>query len=370
MAVVPPYLDRIPLVAPLVRRELRAYEQRNQEAIDFSRGWWCPPVDAAGVLASETNQIRRVLGLHPIVSITDHDSIDAPLALRARAPAARDLPLSVEWTVPFERGFLHLGVHNLAPARAEEIFAALSAHSKLQAFADLTELLELLAGDPETLVVMNHPLWDLAGLGAVEHAALLRRFLDQHRRRIHAIEVNGYRSWTENVGAIALASAVSLPVVSGGDRHGCAPNALLNLTAATSFGEFAAEIREHGPSVVLVMPEYRQSLVARKLAVASDALRAYPSYPPGQQRWTDRVLYERNGETRCLAEEWPGGGPWWVRCATRAFTIATSAPLLPAVRLMVWLAGASTSHQPDPRIAIGTAPALPTSPAPYQEPAG
>jgi hypothetical protein len=370
MAVVPPYLDRIPLVAPLVRRELHAYEQRNQEAIDFSKGWWCPPVDAAGVLASETAQICRTLGLHPIVSMTDHDSIDAPLALRARTTPSRDVPVSVEWTLPFARGFLHLGVHNLAPARAAEIFAALSAHTQQLAFGDLTVLFELLDGDPETLVVLNHPLWDLAGIGAVEHAALLRRFLDEHRGRIHAIEINGYRSWTENVGAIALANAVSLPVISGGDRHGCAPNALLNLTAATSFGEFAAEIREQARSVVLVMPEYRRSLVARKLAVASDALRAYPSHPPGQQRWTDRVLYERDGATRCLAEEWPEGGPWWVRCATRAFTIATSAPLLPAVRLMVWLAGASTSHQPDPRIAIGTAPALPPSPAPYQEPVG
>ena len=369
MAVVPAYLDRIPLVAPLVRRELRAYEQRNQEAVDFSKGWWCPPVDAAGVLASETAQIRDKLALHPIVSITDHDGIDAPLVLRAAGPASGDVPLSVEWTVPFERGFLHLGVHNLAPARGEEIFAALSAHTQGRASGRLTELLDLLSGDRETLVVLNHPLWDLAGIGTVDHAALLRRFLDEHRGRIHALEINGYRSWTENVGAIALADAVSLPVISGGDRHGCAPNALLNLTAAASFGEFANEVREQRRSVVLVMPEYRQSLVARKLAVASDALREYPSYPRGQQRWIDRVLYERDGETRCLSEQWPEGGPWWVRCVTRTFEIATSQSLLPALRLLVWLAGASTSHRAAPRIAIDTV-ALPSSPARYHEPIG
>lgn len=370
MAVVPAYLRRIPLVAPLVRRELRAYERRNRQAVDFSKGWWCPPVDAVGVLASETAQIRDTLGLHPIVSITDHDSIDAPLALRASGAASADVPLSVEWTVPFERGFLHLGVHNLSPAQGEEIFAALSAHTQQRAFGRLTELLDLLCGDPEALIVLNHPLWDLADIGAVEHAALVRRFLDEHRERIHALELNGYRSWTENAGAIALANAVSLPVISGGDRHGCAPNALLNLTAATSFGEFANEIRERRRSVVLVMPEYRQSLVARKLAVACDALHEYPSYPQGQQRWVDRVSYERDGETRCLSKAWPDGGPWWVRCATRSFEIATSAPLLPALRLLVWLAGASTSDRESPRIAMDSPAALPSPAAPYQETIG
>ena len=366
---MPPYLERIPLVAPLIRRELHAYERRNQKTVDFSKGWWRPPVDAAGVLASETAQIRDTLGLHPIVSITDHDSIEAPLALQSRGPAHADVPLSVEWTVPFERGFLHLGVHNLSPARGEEIFAALMAHTQQRAFGRLTDLLELVSGESETLVVLNHPLWDLAGIGAVEHAALLCRFVEEHRARIHAIEVNGYRSWSENVGAIALADAVSLPIVSGGDRHGCAPNALLNLTAATSFGEFVHEIRDQSRSVVLVMPEYRRPLVARKLAVASDALRTYPSYPPGQQRWTDRVLYERDGVTRSLSEEWPTGGPWWVGCATGVFAIAASPTFLPALRLIVWLAGASTSNR-DSRIVIATVPALPSATAPFQEPIG
>jgi hypothetical protein len=145
---------------------------------------------------------------------------------------------------------------------------------------------------------------------------------------------------------------------------------LLNLTEATSFGEFARDIRQQRRSVVLVMPEYRQSLVARKLAVASDALREYPSHPMGQRRWIDRVSYERNGETRRLSDAWPKGGPWWVRCATRAFEIATSAPLLPALRLLVWLAGASTSHRASPRMAIETPSVSPSPAAPRQETIG
>jgi hypothetical protein len=81
----------------------------------------------------------------------------------------------------------------------------------------------------------------------------------------------------------------------------------------------------------------------------------------------DRVSYERDGETRRLSDAWPDGGPWWVRCATRVFEIATSAPLLPAVRLAVWLAGASTSHGTSRRIAADTPAVLPSPTAPRRE---
>jgi hypothetical protein len=343
--VVPPYLERIPLVWPMVRRELRAYEERNHEPVDFSKGWWHPPMDPAAVLASERSQIADRLGLHPMVSITDHDNIDAPLALRSSDAVRDDVPLSVEWTVPFERGFLHLGVHNLSPAHGEQTFHALSAYTRQRDLRGLTELLKLLSSDPETLVVLNHPMWDLAGIGAADHALLVRRFLREYRGQVHALEINGYRSWSENLGAIALAEAASLPIVSGGDRHGCAPNALLNLTTATSFGEFVREVREELRSVVLVMPEYREPLISRKLATVSDALREYPSSAPGHRRWLERVGYERDGEIQRLSEHWPGRPPWWVRGATCAFEIATSTPLLPVLRLLVWLAGASTSHR-------------------------
>jgi hypothetical protein len=89
------YLERIPLVARLVRRELRAYLRRNGEPVDFKKAWWHPPVDPETVLESETSQIRQVLRLRPVVSITDHDNIDAGLEpaahtlIRARATLVR-----------------------------------------------------------------------------------------------------------------------------------------------------------------------------------------------------------------------------------------------------------------------------------------
>ena len=34
---------------------------------------------------------------------------------------SRNIPISVEWTVPFRNTFFHLGVHNLPPNRARAI---------------------------------------------------------------------------------------------------------------------------------------------------------------------------------------------------------------------------------------------------------
>src|SRR5205085_7517851 len=139
-----------------------------------------------------------------------------------------------------------------------------------------------------------------------------------------------------------------LPVVSGGDRHGCVPNSLLNLTHATTFADFTDEVRERRASTIVVMPEYRRSLVDRKVRVAADAMRDYPQRPAGQQHWTDRVFYEQRGTTYPIARAWPGGGPVWVRCAMRAFELAASPLMRPILRQVVRLAGGSTSDRADP----------------------
>jgi len=347
MTPVRAYLERIPVIASLVRRQMREYERRNGEPVDFGRGWWQPPLDPQEVLASESAQIRETLGLRPLVSITDHDSINAPLALRSdRSQTA--VPISLEWTAPFRQTFFHLGVHNLRAASADAMFDALADFTSAPTAGRLGELLERLNSDPTVLVVLNHPLWDLQGVGIAEHAALLTAFLAAHAGHIHAIEINGYRSWRENAAAMQLAADCRLPVISGGDRHGCVPNSLLNLTIANTFDEFVVEVRQRRESTIVVMPEYRRALVDRKVRVAADAMRDYPQRPPGEQHWTDRVFYERRGETHPIADAWPRGGPVWVRCAMRAFEFAASAPMQPILRQVVWLAGASTSERADP----------------------
>jgi hypothetical protein len=52
------------------------------------------------------------LGLEAFVSLFDHDNIEAPMHLRV-LQESKDIPISVEWTVPFGDAVLHLGVHNL-----------------------------------------------------------------------------------------------------------------------------------------------------------------------------------------------------------------------------------------------------------------
>lgn len=330
MANVPAYLDRIPLVAGLFRREMRAYLERNGKAVDFAKGWWHPPVGAEAVWVSEEAQIADRLALLPLVSITDHDSIDAAFELQA-APIERSVPISFEWTVPFKEGFFHIGVHNLSPAVAQSCFGALSTYTQMPNAGRLTELFEAVHAQPDTLLVLNHPLWDLAGIGAADHITLLRQFLKEHGTRIHAVEINGYRSWRENTAVGTLASMVQLPLISGGDRHGRAPNSLLNLTAATCLADFVHEIREHQYSEILVMPQYKEALVTRKLTVAADVLRAYPAYPPDQQYWPSRVSCEREGIRGPLSDHWPQGGPLWVRSAIGAFRLLTSKPMLPVM---------------------------------------
>ena len=346
MVDVSPYFDKIPIVAGIVRRELAAYERRNRVAVDFKKVWWHPPLDPAAVFDSERAQAES-LGLGALVSITDHDTIAGSLELRRRRPDA-SMPISLEWSVPFNPGLFHLGVHNLPAGFAQAIVTRLNACTRGRDEAQIGPLLEDLTAFSSTLVVLNHPLWDLAGVGATVHLQLLRRFLNRFGDHLHAFELNGYRSRFENTAVRSLVEHHPLPLISGGDRHGCDPNALLNLSDAGSFSVFVDEIRIERRSVIAILPAYRRSLIARKLSTASDAMRAYPSWPAGRRLWTDRVEWDDEGVLKTMTDEWPDGGPWWVRTAVGTFRAGVHPVLRPAMRTAVWLAGASKSHDPGP----------------------
>jgi len=60
---------------------------------DMTRGYWTPPLPARGAFELERGQIENSLDLASLVSITDHDNVDAPLLLRV-VPEARDVPVS------------------------------------------------------------------------------------------------------------------------------------------------------------------------------------------------------------------------------------------------------------------------------------
>jgi hypothetical protein len=196
------------------------------------------------------------------------------------------------------------------------------------------ELLAWLNNYPDVLVVLNHPLSDLNALGIRPLKRLLMEFLSRYQEGIHALEINGYRSWRENRGLVAMAEHFELPLISGGDRHGCAPNAILNLTNASTFSEFVSEIRYDKASHVLIMPEYREDLFMRKLELVADFFRCYPECPYGLRRWTDRVFIQlEDGMVRPLSNYWHRTVPLWVRFAMWIVGLVGSKYLQPSIRM-------------------------------------
>ncbi len=326
LSFLPRYLRQIPGVSQFVRRRQR------RPGLDFARAWWTPPLSPAGALQVERKQIGD-LGLHPLVSLTDHDDIEAGAALGVTAERS-EVPISVEWTAPYGQSILHLGIHNL-PAGAERSWmAAMRDYTAAPEDARLPELLSPLSKIPETLIVLNHPFWREEGIGEAAHQRAIERFLPDCREWIHAVELNGTRPWKENAATIALGEAHGLPTISGGDRHACEPAACLNLTNARTFPEFAAEIRQ-GSSVLLFMPQYREPLGLRFLEAMWDILRPYPEYP-GRERWTDRIFYRGEDEVaRPLSILWRNRAPWMLHGAAAAVQLLATTKLRAALRLLL-----------------------------------
>jgi hypothetical protein len=356
---LPYYALRIPIVKRFVRSELRGYEARTGWKADFSQAYWTPPVSPDDVLNSERAQIAS-LDLEPFVSITDHDTIEAGLKLTAAHPAGA-IPISVEWTVPFGRSDIHLGVHNLPPTRAVEVMRELAAYTARPEASVLPELLERLHAMPETLVVLNHPLWDHRRVGQSNHRPSVLRFLSSFGPWIHALEISGLRTWRENRDVLALAEEFGLPSVAGGDRHGRQPNPVLNLTGAGTWSEYVSEIRQGFGNDILLMPKYWVSPKARDMEIAADALRHYHRHPYGQRRFIDRVFADIEGYGyHPLAFYWDGGIHLWVRVVTRG-AVALGSP--GGQRILNWLMS-SSEHSRD------TAVMTPTDGLTWELPAG
>lgn len=333
---VPHYAEKIPIVSYFWARQSKIYEQDESINPDFSTGYWSPPLTDEEVYKSEQNQINKV-GLDAIVSITDHDNIEANLNIN-KTTANEHAPISMEWTVPFEYGFFHVGVHNLPKENALEISQKLLDYTYAQENASneqLHEVFAMLDALPEVLVVLNHPLWDIEMVGKERHEILLKSFLKEHGKWIHAFEINGFRKWSENKAVIELAESLNIPLVTGGDRHGCQPNTVINLTNSKTFAEFAEEIRVDKHSEVALLPEYKQPLHSRQLSSFAEILKEYPEFPEGRRQWYDRVHFDigdGNG-VRPVANFCFYGGPIWFRCAMKVLGFAGSHRLRPLFRL-------------------------------------
>ncbi len=317
---VPHYAEKLPIIAHFWRKERDKYQKKEGKGIDFSTAYWSPPMTADAVYDIEKGQIEGA-GLEAIVSISDHDSIDGNMRISEDLGVAQ-APISLEWTVPFEYGFFHVGVHNLPKDRAVDLTKDLLAYTfsgdEKPSNARLTELFAMLNEIPQVLVILNHPLWDIEMVGPERHEVLLKHFIREHGQWIHAFEINGFRTWSENKAVIEMAEALGIPIATGGDRHGCKPNTVINLTNSKTFDEFAEEIRVEKRSEVVLMPEYKQPLHSRQLQSFSEILKHYPEFREGRQRWFDRVFFDigkGEGLNPLSAYGWKKGGPTWLRWA-------------------------------------------------------
>jgi hypothetical protein len=319
---LPRYLHLAPVVSQIVSRY-----QRAPHNVDFARAWWTPPLSPASALSLEQKQIAR-LGLRPLVSLTDHDDIRAGLSLGV----ATDSPISVEWTVPYRSSIFHLGIHNLPPESAASWMQTLAAYTAAPEEGALPAILHELSRIPGLLIVLNHPFWIEEGVLEQDHPPALARILHECLAWLHAFELNGTRPWMENSKTMELARSHDRPVISGGDRHACEPNACINLTNARDFTEFAGQVRE-GHSTVLFMPQYREPLAQRMLAAGRDILAPYPEYP-GRERWPDRIFYRgADGVARSLTQVCSGRIPRLLAGAVSAVQFFGGARFRPALRL-------------------------------------
>jgi len=300
-----------PWLSGAIRKQEAKYRAAKGRDLDLKRAWWTPPLSPRQAWALERTQIENALGSDALVSITDHDNIDACLNLQV-IEATRGCPISVEWTVPFRQTFFHIGVHNMPPDAANGMMREMEAFTAAPTPDEdrIAPMLEWLGAAPESLIVLNHPVWDENHIGETAHRECVTEFIGSFRPFIHALELNGLRPWKENQRAARLAEEFGLPVTSGGDRHGREPNACVNLTNAATFAEFVDEVRLDGWSDVLFMPQYREPLKMRILENMCGIIEDDPLHALGWVRWSDRVFYLTDeGIAKSLSEFFNGKYP-------------------------------------------------------------
>ena len=321
-----------------LRSWIAQQSQRSQResgiAIDFARAYWTPPLTAELAYDLEFQQITSI-GLKPMVSLSDHNNIQASASLRL-LPGFEDVPISVEWTVPFGKAVFHIGVHNMPSSIAPQLMATLSESSTKANEQQITDLVAELQRIPSVLLVFNHPVWNFNGIRQDVFDFELRRFLQGAGKGLHAFELNGMRSHRENSKVIRLASKWNQLVVSGGDRHACEPNAMLNLTDTADFSEFVSEIRDKRRSTVLMMAQYNDPLNWRFFRGFADVIREYPEHPEGQRKWDERTFHPNiEGNLVPLTELWANGSPKLLKNIFKLAIMGSAAPAHSVMRALM-----------------------------------
>jgi hypothetical protein len=334
LAMVPHYTAKVPYLGAAIRRQQKEYLTRKHNHLDFSRAFWTPPLSPRQAYRLEEKQIQSRFGLPAFVSLTDHDDIRAGSQLQI-LERFREAPVSVEWTIPFGATFFHMGVHNLPLDQSAAIMEQLKAYTADPQESRITGLLAMLNSLPDVLLVLNHPMWDEQGVGVAEHSQALGRLLERHGNALHALELNGLRSWKENCDVIRLGRQSDIPLVSGGDRHGLEPNAIVNLTRGASLVEFIQEVRYRRFSHVVFMPQYHEPLKLRVLQTMVDVVREYPDNSDGRRVWSDRVFFLPPDQTEPvpITACWQNGLPAVIRFFIAAMGLLERRSVRSALRL-------------------------------------
>jgi hypothetical protein len=310
------------------------------DGVDWARLFWTPPLAPRQAFELEAQQLTG-LGLAALVSLTDHDDITAPVHLNALPDLAGRIPISAEWTFPFRGTFFHIGVHNLPAAGASSLWGLLASATRSGEEELLLDRLAELRAIRHTLLVLNHPFWDEKGIGQARHQAALLSLLTAAGACFDALEWNGFRPGPENQLTLDCAQQRGFPVVSGGDRHGLEPNSCINVTAASTFDDFAAEVRHERHSEMLLLPHHFQRHALRVIHHIWEILRDDPEHGYGWKRWDDRVFFTgRDGVDRSLREYWGDRPPAIVKAFIQLVHLMGHPPVRQAVR-----AALSSRHQ-------------------------
>lgn len=328
---LPRLIEKIPPLNVIVRRASERRKKRCGRALDFDRAFWRPPLHAQAAYELEAKQIRA-LRLRPMVSLTDHDDIEACADLNTLGIAAA---FSVEWTAPFGAAVFHLGVHNLPAAEARGWMAEMARYTAAPDEARLGRLVAAFDAMPDVLLVLNHPYCTEQRISRELQAGELKRFLAAYGAHIHALELNGLQPAADNRDVLRLSRETRIPVISGGDRHCLEPNANLNLTNAASFAEFVHEVRVEKLSRVLFLPQYREPLAARYIEFAWHAVKNHPDLP-GRERCLDRIFYEHETKgVQPLSTIWPAGEPAALHALIAAIGFLANPGLRATLRLAI-----------------------------------
>ncbi len=152
-------------------RSCKWYMERHQRKASrtdtfrlISARLWTPPVTAREAYELERGQIEEVLGLSALVSLSDHDNIDASSRLRV-LPEFSDVPISIEWTIPSKKATSTWGSQ---PAGAGWLLGdgRFGGLHRATEPARLKQLFAYLNGFEGVLVVFNHPKWNMPLLPA------------------------------------------------------------------------------------------------------------------------------------------------------------------------------------------------------------